>query len=187
MHSPDSGSHQRGSLCDDLDRSSDFIDRADVLVICRTQYDHKIGQMIARARARGLSLLYDIDDLIFDLRHAHTIGEAINRPLQTSEDWDWWCAYIGRLGMTIATMRRGDHDKLVPRPTYRGIRSAAERQGDRKLFKSMAKRDIPYHLPTQVDDAFQRDDKVHIGYFSGTNTHYRLFSRNRGSEPACRA
>ena len=166
---------------DDLDRTLDFIDRADVLVICRTRYDHKIGQMIARARARGLSLLYDIDDLIFDLRHAHTIGEAINRPLQTSEDWDWWCAYIGRLGMTMqlcdgaitTNSFLGQHiAEFAPQLSVKVIANFLNR------WQSAISHAI---YRRKLVDPFQRDDKVHIGYFSGTNTHYRDFSLVTGA------
>jgi glycosyltransferase involved in cell wall biosynthesis len=156
---------------DDLESTLDFVDRADVLVVCRTRYDRRIGQLIARARARGLPIFYDIDDLIFDLRYAHLIGDTINRRLHSSEDWDWWCGYIGRLGLTlqlcdaaittnaflgqrISEFAPGTSVKIIPNFLNRWQTSVSRSIYERKFV-----------------GRFLRDGHVDIGYFSGTNTH----------------
>jgi len=175
----------------DLEATLDFVDRADVLVICRTRYDAKIGQMIGRAQARRVPVLYDIDDLIFDIRYAHQIGDTIGRSLGSSEEWDWWLGYIGRLGLTLQLC-----DGAITTNSFLAKHITA-------FAPWMSVKVIPNFL-NQMQCAisraiyerkslsgFRRDDRVHIGYFSGTNTHgkdfrvaagalSRLLDRNKG-------
>ena len=161
---------------EDLDRTSDFVDRADLLIICRTRYDSRVGRLVARAKARGLTVLYDIDDLIFDLRHAHLVGDTIGRNLVSSDEWDWWVGYIGRLGMTL-----GLCDGAIATNAY-----LAERIGDFapqlqvKVISNFLNRqqlDVSRNIYRRKRDSkFRRDDHVHIGYFSGTKTHNKDFA-----------
>src|SRR5271155_291010 len=85
----------------DLAQGLDFLDRADVLVICRTRYDEMVGRLVSRARARRVRILYDVDDLVFDSGYAHLIADTLDLKLLSSGDWDNWFAYIARLGATL--------------------------------------------------------------------------------------
>ena len=160
---------------DDLERGLDFVDRSDLLVICRTRYDQKIGQLIARAQARGIRALYDVDDLIFDLRYAHLVGDTINRPLRSSEEWDCFCGYIGRLGLTLQLC-----DGAITTNSYLGARVADFVPGKPvdvipnfcNKWQAEVSRGI---FQRKFDGPPQRDGKLHIGYFSGTNTHSKDF------------
>lgn len=159
----------------DLEASMDFVDRADALVICRTRYDDKIGQMIARARARGIPVFYDIDDLVFDIRYAHEIGDTIDRSLQCSEEWDWWIGYIGRLGLTLQHC-----DEAITTNAFLAARIAEFAPGTKvKVIPNFLNQ-----MQTSVSRAiyerkstglFRRDGRIHVGYFSGTNTHGKDF------------
>lgn len=178
---PDLGVSASWFTREDLEHGLDFVDRADLLVICRTRYDHRIGQLLARARARGLKILYDIDDLIFDLRYAHLIGDTINRSLHTSEEWDWWCAYIARLGFTLQLC-----DAAITTNDYLAAR-IAEFIGGRHVavlqnFYNSRQAEVSTAIYSRkFDGPLQRDGKVHIGYFSGTNTHAKDFAVAAGA------
>ena len=166
---------------EDLEHGLDFVDRADLLVICRTRYDHRIGQLLARAKARGLRVLYDVDDLIFDLRYAHLIGDTINRSLRTSEEWDWWCAYIARLGMTLQFC-----DAAITTNPYLAAR-IADFIGERPVavlqnFYNLRQAEVSFAIyRRKFAEPLQRDGRLHIGYFSGTNTHAKDFAVAAGA------
>jgi glycosyltransferase involved in cell wall biosynthesis len=165
----------------DLEHGLDFVDRADLLVVCRTRYDQRIGQLVARARARGLRVLYDIDDLIFDLRYAHLVGDCISRSLRSTEEWDWWCAYIGRLGLTLQLC-----DGAITTNDYLAARlSEFLRSGHVSVipnfynaWQAQVSADI---YRRKFGGPIQRDGRLHIGYFSGTNTHARDFALAAGA------
>jgi glycosyltransferase involved in cell wall biosynthesis len=159
----------------DLEATLDFVDRADALVISGTRYDDKIGQMIARARARGIPVFYDIDDLIFDIRYAHQIGDTIDRSLQCSEEWDWWLGYIGRLGLTLQYC-----DEAITTNAFLAERISEFAPGVKvkvipnflNQMQTSVSRTIYERKSTGL---FRRDGRIHIGYFSGTNTHGKDF------------
>lgn len=58
---------------DDLPQVPNLADLADLLVICRTRYDHRVANLVATFRARGKRVLYDTDDLVFDPDYAHLL------------------------------------------------------------------------------------------------------------------
>jgi glycosyltransferase involved in cell wall biosynthesis len=166
---------------DDLEISLDFVDRADVLIICRSRYDAMMGRLIARARAHGLLVLYDVDDLVFDLRYAHVIGDTINLSLRSSEEWDCWFAYIGRLGQTLQlcdgaiTTNRFLGERITefaPWIEPRVIPNFLNR------MQTVASRAI---YRRKLASGFQRNGRVHIGYFSGTSTHSKDFGVAAGA------
>jgi glycosyltransferase involved in cell wall biosynthesis len=82
-----------------LDQS--FVDHCDLIVICRTRYDEGVARLVERAHARGVKVLYDVDDLVFDLSYVHYIMDAIGVSTTDEENWDYWYSYIGRLEATL--------------------------------------------------------------------------------------
>ena len=165
----------------DLERTLDFVDRADALVICRTRYDDKVGRMIARARARGVPVLYDVDDLIFDPDYAHLIGDAIDRDLGSSALWDWWFGEIARLGATLRLC-----DGAITTNGFLAERITA-------YAPWIVPRIAPNFLNEMQDavsrpiyrrkcaSGFARDRHVHVGYFSGTHSHNKDFRLAAGA------
>ena len=158
---------------DELRRDMSFIDGADVVVICRTHYDDSIARVIARARARGTRVVYDVDDLIFDVRYTRLVTHTLDLKLVTDRDWDFWFGDTSRLG---ATLRECD-EAIATNPFL------AERIGE--FAPGMPVRVIPNYLnrlQTEVSHQlvarkrtteWRRDGSVDIGYFSGTPTHNR--------------
>lgn len=165
----------------DLQHMERFIDRADTLVICRTRFDTDIDRMIQRARVRGLQVLFDVDDLVFDPDYIHLIFDALAQPISSQERWDYWFAYAGRIGATLRlcdgaiVTNRFLADKLAafapniaPRivPNFLNRRQQTESE---RIFASKQR------------SGFARDGKIHIGYFSGTPSHNRDFEVTVGA------
>lgn len=158
---------------DDLRRDLGFVDRADAVVICRTRYSDDIAALIARARARGVRVIYDVDDLIFDPDHVQLIMQTLDVDLRSDTEWNHWFAYVGRLG---ATLRHCDaaiatngflaeqisahcpHLEVASIPNFL---NRLQTEVSRTLMAAKRAGDL------------RRDGTVDLGYFSGSPTHNR--------------
>lgn len=160
---------------EDLPYLDDFVDRADALVICRTHYDAAINRMLTRARARGLRILFDIDDLFFNTDYAHLIIETLDQSTESDQVWSDWFASISRIG---AAMRLCDA-VIVTNPFLAERVEEFVPGIDTHVVPNFLNR-IQQALSRQLIAAkrisgFARDETIHIGYFSGTPTHNRDF------------
>ena len=160
----------------DLESDDGFIDEADALVICRTRYDTAVARMISRARALGVPVLFDCDDLVFDTDLLHLIVDTLNLDQRDEGVWNLWFALVSR---TAAVMRLCD--AFVTTNTL--LADCAK-----QCRPQMPTAVVPNYLnPDQQayseslyhakrDSGWARDERIHIGYFSGTPTHNRDFA-----------
>ncbi|MBV9786454.1 MAG: glycosyltransferase [Acidisphaera sp.] len=160
----------------DLEDMDAFVDRTDVLVICRTRYSAPVGRMIARARARGLRLIFDIDDLVFDPNYVHVILDTLDQDVERMAIWDDWHAYVGRLA---ATLRHCDEAIVTTAPLAE--RMAACLPGGRvhiiPNYLNRAQIELSRSLfEARRELGFADDGRIHLGYFSGSPTHNRDFA-----------
>ena len=77
-----------------------FVDDADVIVVCRARYEDGLARLVARAKGRGIPVVYDVDDLVFDPAFVHFIVDSLDVPM-TDYHWNDWFASIGRLSATL--------------------------------------------------------------------------------------
>ncbi len=155
----------------DLPRSEHFIDRADALVICRASYNAAMNRMVAYAKARGIPVLFDVDDLVFNTDYAQLILDTLDQPYENEAAWNHWFAYIGRIGGTLrlcdGAIVTNDFlaervKEFAPWMVPQVVPNFLNRVQQKISRQIMAAKQI---------SAFERDDKIHIGYFSGTPTH----------------
>ncbi|HEY5108260.1 MAG TPA: glycosyltransferase [Acidimicrobiales bacterium] len=152
-----------------------FIDRCDTLVICRTRYDDAVARLVERARARGVTVLFDVDDFVIDPHYTHFILDALGVSPEEDEHWDYWFSYIGRLRATLDLC-----DGAIA--TNRTLADRIER-----ATGGLPCGVIPNFLnrrQTEVSDlvrgvkranGHRRDGRVLMGYLSGSPTHARDF------------
>jgi len=160
----------------DLDADDGFIDEADALVICRVRYNAAVARMIARARARGIPVLFDCDDLVFDTERLHLLVDSLNQDQRDDTVWNYWFSTISRIGATLRLC-----DGMITTNEYLACRA---REYDPRLRTAI----VPNYLNREQqelslkfhrakrDSSWQRDDRIHIGYFSGSPTHARDFA-----------
>ena len=160
----------------DSERIDSFIDRADVLVLCRARYNAVVDQILSRAKIRNIPVLFDVDDLIFDLDYVPLIVDALDQNVETDITWDNWFGAVSRLQTTL---RRCDGaittnqylvdriSAVVPNVTPRVVPNFLNRA---QQERSCAIFDAKWR------SEFKRDYQIHIGYFSGTPTHNHDFS-----------
>lgn len=155
---------------DDLHLFDEIADLADVLVICRSRYCHRISQLVTKFRVRGKRILFDIDDFVFNTSYAHLIISTLDQDTDNSEVWDYWFSYLGRMGETLRMC-----DGAITTNDYLATRIAE--------FSGLPVNVVPNFINKEQLDlserlfrgkevsGFSRDDKICLGYFSGSPSH----------------
>jgi glycosyltransferase involved in cell wall biosynthesis len=147
----------------------ELLDDLDVLVVVRFRYSHGLNHLVTLARQRGKRVLFDIDDLIFDVDYVHLILNTLDQELYP-EAWDSWFAYAARQGAAL---------KLCDGTIATNATLAARQES----FSSKPARIVPNFMNKEQlalsqalyrakrSGGFQRSPQIHLGYFSGTPTH----------------
>jgi glycosyltransferase involved in cell wall biosynthesis len=148
------------------------IDAADVLVLCRMQYSAQVGRLIDRARMRGIPVLFDTDDLVFDTDYIPLIMTTLDQELGENGPWDYWYAYVGRIGATLRSC-----DRAIVTNAYLGERLERDTGMTAHVVPNFLNReqlDISNRiLAEKRRTGFSRNGRTHIGYFSGSPSHNR--------------
>lgn len=159
----------------DLGSLGKVIDLCDVLVVCRSRYRHELNQAITRARSRGKPVFFDIDDMVFDADYAHLVVHTLDQDLNHPDVWDYWFAYMGRIG---ATMRLCDETITTNDYLAAQIRNFTERPVSIiPNFLNREQMEISRRIfEMKRSQGFERNHEFHLGYFSGTPTHNKDFA-----------
>jgi hypothetical protein len=167
---------------DDFGRMERVIDLCDLLVVCRARYTHRIAGMIELARVRGRRVLFDCDDLVFDLAQTHVIMDTLGQVLDAPQVWDQWFAYIGRVAASFALC-----DGAIVTNPYLARRAQAA-FGDARpvrvipnFFERRQQEFSETIWQAKARSGWARDGRIHLGYFSGTPTHNRDFALIAGA------
>lgn len=163
------------SLNDGRDLLAKVADAADVVVICRARYSQDVVRFVQRAKRRGIPVIFDVDDFVFDTRYVHLLMDSLAQKGTSEQDWDFWFAYIGRIGATLSLCDRavttnvhlagcirdfcGLEVSIVPNFINAAQLTYSQAVWDRKL-----------------SHGFARDEHIHVGYFSGSPTHIKDFA-----------
>jgi glycosyltransferase involved in cell wall biosynthesis len=160
---------------EDMPHMARVIERVDTLVFCRTHFSPDIGALIDRARRRGVRILFDVDDLVFDTDYVHLILDSLDQDANNEAALNGWFASIARqgtllkmcdgaivtnafLGERIRAYASSLEIAVIPNFLNREQQLVSER-----MFEQKRERD------------FESSQPLHIGYFSGTPTHRRDF------------
>jgi len=160
---------------EDIKNLREIIEIADVLVFCRTRYNAKIDQAITLAKRKGKKVFFDVDDLIFDTTNTYLILNTLDQDLNHPNVWDFWFAYISRIGETLklcdAAITTNDYlaqriHKFVNIPVHiiPNFLNAEQLDISNQLFQN------------KKSSKFARTNNLQLGYFSGTPTHNKDFS-----------
>lgn len=144
----------------------------DTIVLARVRYDAEVARLIAAAKSRGVKVLFDCDDLVFDARFVHLVLDTLDQDTSTREAWDTWFAYFGRLeavarlcdgGITTNSHLAGYLENVVQGPVkvVPNFLNRRQQEASEHLLELKRRRSFQPELPTA------------IGYFSGTPTHNR--------------
>jgi glycosyltransferase involved in cell wall biosynthesis len=159
----------------DMDGMGRVLDACDVLVLCRNSlYNERVARLAAQARARNRRILFDVDDLVFDPAYIHLIIDTLGVNAQDPAVWDYWFAYVGRVGATYALC-----DGAIVTNNYLAGHARAWSGKPVSIipnFLNREQQEVSDRIWQAKDDsAWARDGRTHIGYFSGSPSHARDF------------
>ncbi|WP_410209790.1 hypothetical protein [Aquirhabdus sp.] len=145
-------------------------DTADLLVICRSRYNHKINQLITKFKVRNKRVLFDIDDFVFNTRFAHLVINTLDQDAEKPEVWDDWFASIGRLGETLrfcdgAITTNSSLAARIHEFTGQPVSIVPNFINNEQLTLS----DKIFASKKSLN--FARNDRITLGYFSGSPSH----------------
>jgi glycosyltransferase involved in cell wall biosynthesis len=159
---------------DDQDGLERAVNNADILVLCRSMYDHRLACLTEITRRRRCPILFDVDDLVFDPRYVHLIMDTLAVPVGD----EFWTDWFGRAGRHAAALQLCD-GAITTNPflaariaDYSGLHTSVVPN-----FLNRAQIDLSRRiLEGKRASGFARDSRLHIGYFSGTPTHNNDFA-----------
>lgn len=159
----------------DLYRLDEIADAADILVICRTCYDHRVNRVISAFHNRRKRVLFDVDDLVFDTDFAPLILTSLDQDPDNPNVWDYWFSYCSRMGATLKLC-----DGAITTNEFLA--------GHIQKFSGLPVKVVPNFINKEQlelsDQLFKakatlkpgEDGIVHFGYFSGSPSHNRDFA-----------
>lgn len=150
------------------------LDLADTIVLCRMRYEAVVGRIVAIAKARGKSVLYDVDDLVFDADLTHMILGTLAQDFTHPGVWDHWFAYISRIGTALRLCDAA----ITTNPYLAGRITAFTGKPAFIVPNYMNRQQLEFSQRLYAEKRarnFQRNGLLHVGYFSGTPTHKRDF------------
>jgi len=152
----------------------DLVDCADILVVCRARYTHKLNRAIVKAKNKGKTVFFDIDDLVFVPSLTHFILDTLDQDLENPKVWDFWFGYIGRQFATMELCERViTTNKYLANMIQKYLRKPVMVIPN---FLNNEQLNISDQIFKQkVQRGFSRNKKITLGYFSGTPSHNKDF------------
>ncbi len=154
----------------EIDMLDRIIDIADILVVCRSKYNHKLNRIITMARNKGKKVFYDIDDMVFDPSYAHLVVNTLDQDLNHPNLWNVWFAYFSRLGTLMSLC-----DAVITTNEYLAQCIAGYMNKPVFIIPNFINQEQMEMSSTIIQYKrsmnFKRNDQIHLGYFSGTPTH----------------
>jgi hypothetical protein len=155
---------------DDSHYFDEIANTADILVICRSRYSHKINHLINKFNVRNKRVLFDIDDFVFNTSYAHLIINTLDQDIERPELWDEWFSMIGRLGETLklcdaaittnaCLASRINEYTGKPVSVIPNFINNEQLELSEKIFAN------------KKLNHFKRNDRITLGYFSGSPSH----------------
>ncbi len=155
---------------DELKFMDKIIPNSDVIVICRSRYTEQLSRFITTARSKGKKVFFDIDDLVFNPIFAHLVIDSLNEDINNPVVADFWFSYMGKQAATLhlcdeaivtndylanlINQYTGKKTSIIP-----NFLNKEQIETSTKIFEA------------KKENNFKRDEKFHLGYFSGSPTH----------------
>lgn len=161
---------------EELDHIHNLIPLLDAIVITRFQYGAALERVTRRARQCGKRVLFDCDDLVFDVRYAPLVMDSLDQDIESEARWDYWYGYMGRLGSSARMADAG----ITTNPFLAQRMSAAFGGMPVSVVPNFLNREQQAYsqqlLEAKRANGWRRNSEVTIGYFSGTPTHRKDFA-----------
>lgn len=165
-----------GWFCDDELRAlARIVPELDAIVVARYPYGAALRELIQKAEAHRIPMIFDCDDMVFDVGFAELVMSSLGKDPDVNAEWDVWFAYMGRLNASLGACRGATTTNALL-----ASRLAAYVDDTPAVVPNVMNRDQQAYsrelLDAKVATGFRRTGPVTIGYFSGTPSHVRDFA-----------
>ena len=145
-------------------------------MLCRNSlYNDRVARLATQARARNRTILFDVDDLVFDPTYVHLLMDTLGLDMRMLENWDDRFGYVGRVGATYSLC-----DGALVTNAYLAARAEAWSGKPTRIipnFLNHEQHEISDRIwEAKMGDGWDRDGRTHLGYFSGSPSHNRDFA-----------
>lgn len=158
----------------DLEHIAEIFSVADIIIIARARYCHRIGHAISMAKNKGKKLIYDIDDLVFDTRYIHLILNTIGVDYTNDDMWQYWFGDISRYSSVLALC-----DEITTTNDYLADKVRDFTKKNVTVIPNFLNREqleiSKKLLQSKREGNYKSIEPVYLGYFSGTRTHNQDF------------
>jgi len=167
---PEAGVSASYFYLSDYAHFDDIANNADMLVVCRSRYNAQLSHLVAKFRARGKRILFDVDDLVFDTRYVRTMVSTLGLNTYDNAVWDDWFASTSRLGATLQLC-----DGAITTNPFLAAQITASSGLEARVVpnflnrEQMALSDQLYG--EKVQRQFAAPKRITLGYFSGSPSH----------------
>ena len=150
----------------------ELLDKADILVLTRVKWTLGLDWLVSKAKAKGIPVLFDVDDRVFDLNWLKTLTNTLAVDLDNETAYDFWFAYIGRIQQAAALA-----EGFITTNDYLAKALSDKFGKPSQIIQNSLNReqlDVSQWLCEKKASAVQ-DGHFTIGYFSGTPSHINDF------------
>jgi len=155
----------------ELKSLEEFFYKIHLITIIRVRWNQDLDDFIVKAKTRNIKVLFDVDDLIFDLNYLPLLHNTLN--VNSSElDYDFWFSCVSRIGFTASKA-----DGFITTNDYLGDRLKNKFQKEVRIipnFINQEQLEVSYSLCKQKAK-IKSHEPFTIGYFSGTPSHINDF------------
>ncbi len=151
----------------DLQSIDNLVSHLDVLVLVRVRYDSHVDRLVRQARLKGIPVLYDLDDHIFELETTPLLVSSLNQGLSRYGRIEKWVGVVGRIRESLEIV-----DGVITTTEF--LESELERALDLpvEVIPNFLNDEQWEYSEKLRGEELQPDEPV-IGYFSGSASHNR--------------
>jgi len=157
---------------DELDVLIKLMNQFSLIIMARLKWEHSIDNLVMQARALGIPVLFEVDDLVCNIKYLKLVTNTLNVHFGGEIDYNFWFSDFARMEYTASladgfittndylgnklTERFGKAYQVIPNSLNSEQLLVSESCSKRKVY---AKKQKPFT----------------IGYFSGTPSHINDF------------
>jgi hypothetical protein len=146
-----------------------IIRNTDLLIIHRTRMSFFVDGLISLARRKGIPILFDTDDLIFNPKLIFLLMNTLNQSTKSSAELDYWFAYTSRISEVLqkcdGVLVTNDFLSNQIKNTF-NIKSVSINN-----FMNLEQELYSKEIVTAKRKSFFSRNMQYLGYFSGSPSH----------------
>lgn len=144
-----------------------------LVVAIRVRWSRDVDQILCKARIQAIKVLFDVDDLIFDIDCLNIVTNTLNVNFGSERDYEFWFGHIGRIGFTAS---KADGFITTNKLLGQRLRDKFEKPYGIIVNSINQEQLEASEKCLEAKKTQKRKTPYTIGYFSGTPSHINDFN-----------